>query len=351
MALRGAVVTGVAALLVTIVSVLVLNWPPMLEVAVAAFLIAGVAFVALRKSVVADLGRAEEAVARIEQLVRPADQDQVLRGDSEMNELDSTDEIVDRLERSADSVAARLTHLKRIENYRQEFLGDVSHELQTPIFAVQGFAETLLEGALEDPAVNRTFVEKILRHSERLSSLVNDLAHIAQIETGSLKMDMERFDPGELAADTIESLEMTAATRGVELYEFIGSDVGWALGDRMRIRQVLENLITNGIKYNEERGRVEVTVRVSEEGRLLFSVTDDGIGLAPEHFDRVTERFFRVDRSRSRERGGTGLGLAIVKHILEAHGSALRINSELGRGSTFSFELDSADSPSDTEHL
>lgn len=296
--------------------------------------------------VTGDYERTAQAVTRIETLVNP----NVAGGDGAVDGLVRPDgELVGRLEESAEAVAERLRQLKQIENYRQEFLGDVSHELQTPIFAVQGFAETLLDGALEDHAVNRAFVEKILRHSKRLSTLVNDLSHIAQIETGSLKMNVVSFNPSALVADVEESLGLAAEPATIELSHFVGPDVERARGDEARIRQVLENLVSNGIKYNEPGGRVEITVRRNEEGGVIFSVTDDGIGLSDEDFPRVTERFFRVDKSRSRERGGTGLGLAIVKHILEAHGSGLRIHSQLGRGSTFSFELPADDSPAGSE--
>lgn len=262
---------------------------------------------------------------------------------------DEIDGLTATLKDTQASVRERISRLRRIENYRQEFLGDVSHELQTPIFAVEGFAETLLEGALEDPSVNRSFVEKIHRNARRLSALVNDLSDISQIETGSLRMNLLPFDPKQLAQESIEALEMSAEQSGVQLHSFIGRNVGQATGDRERIRQVLLNLLTNGIKYNNPGGSVELAIWQAGPDEITFSITDDGIGIEKEEVARVTERFYRVDKSRSRERGGTGLGLAIVKHIVEAHGSSLQIQSRPGHGSTFAFTLPIAPGVSKTE--
>jgi len=259
--------------------------------------------------------------------------------DSVATHGDELEMLLHELDQASRSVSERITRLRRIENYRQEFLGDVSHELQTPIFAVEGFAETLLEGALEDPSVNRSFVEKIHRNARRLSALVNDLSDISQIETGSLRMSRVSFDPAQLAQESVEALELAADQSGVQLFTFIGQGVGPVVGDRERVRQVVLNLLTNGIKYNNPGGSVELALWRSSEAEITFSVRDDGIGISAEDIPRVTERFFRVDKSRSRERGGTGLGLAIVKHIVEAHSTALQIQSRPGHGSTFSFAL------------
>jgi two-component system, OmpR family, phosphate regulon sensor histidine kinase PhoR len=232
-----------------------------------------------------------------------------------------------------------IRELKKIENHRREFLGNVSHELKTPIFAVQGFAETLLDGALDDERVNRAFVEKILRNAARLNNLVRDLSEISRIETGDLKMSFAPFSVRRLAAEVTESLELVARSREVTLHSLVPEDLPPALGDRERIRQVLVNLVDNAIKYNNPGGEVEVSARLLPAGEIKVSVVDNGIGLAPQDIPRVTERFYRVDKSRSREQGGTGLGLAIVKHILHAHDRKLMVESHLGRGSTFGFSL------------
>lgn len=232
--------------------------------------------------------------------------------------------------------------LKQAENYRREFLGNVSHELKTPIFSIRGFAETLLDGALEDPAVNRAFVEKILRNATRLGNLANDLAEISRIETGTLKMEMAPFDLRRVVRDVLELLEPVAEDRQITLHHRLPDGLPPVLGDGNRIRQVLMNLVENAIKYNNPGGRVEVVARHLPGDEVKVSVVDNGIGLAAEHLPRLTERFYRVDKSRSRYQGGTGLGLAIVKHILGAHERTLMIESRPGQGSTFGFTLPAA---------
>lgn len=239
-------------------------------------------------------------------------------------------------------VEKEIKGMQQLESYRREYLGNVSHELKTPIFAIQGFAETLLEGGLEDERYRRSFVEKILRNASRLAHLVQDLTEISRIETGQLKMTIEAFDVAPLAAEVAESLELAAKAKQVELRQEIPAGLPPARGDRERIRQVLVNLVDNAIKYNKAGGHVVLRVRQEPDGELRFAVVDDGIGLSPQEIPRVTERFYRVDKSRARYQGGTGLGLAIVKHILAAHERQLTIESTLGSGSTFGFTLPAA---------
>ena len=300
--------------------------------------VGGVTFLAVDRLVVQRIRKAAEIASHIRQLGVADEGAPIGKGDE-------LDDLTTSLEDASVAVADRIRRLRSIENYRQEFLGDVSHELQTPIFAVEGFAETLLDGALEDPSVNRAFVEKIHKNARRLAVLVNDLSDISQIETGSLRMNRVPFDPKQLAQESIEALELSAEQSSVRLYTFSGQDVGAVVGDRERVRQVILNLLTNGIKYNNPGGSVEMALWRSGENEITFSVTDDGIGISADDLPRVTERFYRVDKSRSRERGGTGLGLAIVKHIVEAHGSSLLIQSRPGHGSTFSFALPAALEP------
>ncbi len=232
--------------------------------------------------------------------------------------------------------------LRKMENYRREYLGNVSHELKTPIFAIQGFAETLLGGGLDDERFRRSFVEKILRNAGRLNNLAQDLSEIARIETGELKMTMEPFDLRQLVHEVAESLELAAGAKEVRLRHRLADGLPAVVGDRERIRQVLVNLVDNAIKYNNPGGHVDVAARRLGGGDVKIEVSDDGIGLAPQDIHRVTERFYRVDKSRSRYQGGTGLGLAIVKHILAAHERKLLIESTLGQGSTFAFTLPAA---------
>lgn len=251
--------------------------------------------------------------------------------------------------RTGQALEKEIRELKRLENYRREFLGDVSHELKTPIFAIQGFAETLLEGALEDEQHRRRFVEKILRNASRLSNLASDLAEISRIETGELQMTVESFSLPALVEEVVESLEPAARAQDVAVRHHVPNNLPPVKGDRERIRQVLINLSDNAIKYNNPGGHVELVARLLPSGEVKVSVVDDGLGVAPEHIPRLTERFYRVDKSRSRVQGGTGLGLAIVKHILGAHERQLVVESSPGRGSTFGFTLPTVAVPVERE--
>ena len=256
---------------------------------------------------------------------------------------DELDELNELALEANQRILYQMQERERVEHYRREFLGNVSHELKTPIFAILGFAETLLDGALEDERVRRSFVSKVLRNATRLGNLAEDLASVARIEMGELSMVLKPFNLIELTEEVIESLESLAANRDVTLRSAVQPGLSPVIADRSRISQVLSNLIDNGIKYSPEGGQVEVIARPLPEGSVKISIVDDGIGIAPEHIPRLTERFFRVETSRSSKLGGTGLGLAIVKHILGAHGSQLMIESLLGSGSTFGFTLPTAD--------
>ncbi len=257
---------------------------------------------------------------------------QVPRGD-ELNDL------VWQVYRTGQTVQRELEELTSMENYRKEFIGNVSHELKTPIFAVRGFAETLDAGALEDPKVNRNFLKKILRNTDRLSNLVRDLGEISRIEHGELTLNPEPFDLALLCAEALESVEAVAAGRKIAVSIALPRGVPQVVGDPDHVRRIVINLVENAIKYNDDGGSVELSARHLPSGDVQVSVRDDGIGIPPDLLPRITERFFRVDKSRSRSQGGTGLGLAIVKHLLAAHDRLLRVESELGVGSTFSFTL------------
>lgn len=229
--------------------------------------------------------------------------------------------------------------LRKAENYRREFVGNVSHELKTPIFNVQGYVHTLMDGGLDDPTINKTYLEKAGKNIERLSAIVEDLEAISQLESGQLKLSFERFDLKRLANDVMESLEMAALERNIQLCLDSGQKRTWlAKGDIGRIRQVLTNLITNAIKYGSDNGTCQIALE-DHDDHLEVAVSDDGIGISKDHQSRLFERFYRVDKSRSREQGGTGLGLSIVKHILEAHGQSITVESEPQVGTTFRFSL------------
>ena len=239
--------------------------------------------------------------------------------------------------RTGRALEVQMSNLTRLEHYRKDYLGNVSHELKTPIFAIQGFAETLLDGAI-DLEVRVEFVEKILRNAVRLDHLASDLAEIAKIESGELRMEPRPFALAPLVAEVVESIEQVAQQKRINVTYRLAENLPLIFADENRVRQVLLNLVDNGVKYTNEGGHVVVAAR-RVENSVRVTVSDSGIGILPEHLSRVTERFYRVDASRSRSQGGTGLGLAIVKHILSAHGSALHIDSKPGHGSTFSFSL------------
>lgn len=258
---------------------------------------------------------------------------------------DELDFLIKQTIKASKTVEREIQRLNRIENYRKEFIGDISHELKTPIFAIQGFVETLLNGAIEDEEVNRRFLEKAMRNINRLIYLTNDLMEISKLETGELKSSMQPLNLHNVVADVVESMQFKASDEGVILEM---GEIGENLlvnADRNQIKQVLVNLIENAIKYNKPGGQVKVGVKTDtgDKRRVEVYVRDTGIGIEPRYIDRVTERFFRIDKSRSREKGGTGLGLAIVKHIMEAHGEEFRIESNPNQGSTVSFTLTKAE--------
>lgn len=254
---------------------------------------------------------------------------------------DELDYLIRQSHQADTKIKSEFKRYKKIENYRKEFIGDISHELKTPTFAIQGFIETLLDGALEDPEVNREFLEKAMNNANRLDSLTKDLMEISRLESGELKIVKESIHLNEIIHEVVESLQHKANQEGISL-EFDDSlKDNVVKADRNQIRQVLINLIDNGIKYNRPNGKVTISLNKDDAiyGKILVTVTDTGIGIDQSDHERITERFFRVDKSRSRENGGTGLGLSIVKHIIEAHKEKLFIESTPGEGSKFSFSL------------
>jgi two-component system, OmpR family, phosphate regulon sensor histidine kinase PhoR len=266
----------------------------------------------------------------------------------EVKKRDELDFILNRLNDTSDTIEREIQRLKRIENYRKEFIGDLSHELKTPIFAIQGFIETLLNGALEDPEVNREFLQKAMRNVNRLITLTNDLMEIAKLETGELKVNPVVVTLRTMITEIVETLYYKAEREqiSIEIQEIDPSMAVFA--DRNQIRQVMLNLVENAIKYNRPGGAVVIGIRPTPQTakKITLFVQDTGIGIEAKHLPRVTERFYRIDKSRSRDKGGTGLGLAIVKHIIEAHHEQLTVESTPNVGSTFSFTLQNAASVS-----
>ena len=230
--------------------------------------------------------------------------------------------------------------LKKQEQYRREFLSNVSHEFKTPLFAIQGYIETLQDCLLDDPEMAVNFLKKAEKNVERLSYLINDLDSISKLESGEVPINYEKFDFVLLAKEVMDSLEDKAKKREIQLFfkeKYMHPAVVNA--DREKIRQVLINLITNSIKYGKNGGSTAIKIFELHD-QYLIEVTDDGIGIDEKHLPRLFERFYRVDSHRSREVGGTGLGLAIVKHILEAHQQIISVRSTLQIGTTFAFTLE-----------
>lgn len=232
-----------------------------------------------------------------------------------------------------------IEQLKKLETYRREFLGNVSHELKTPIFNIQGYINTLLDGGLEDEKINREYLKRADRSVERMINIVEDLQAISQLESGELELELEKFDIVILAKEILETQELKAKEKNISLLLLHDFDKPiFVMADRNRIRQVVTNLVVNSIRYGKESG--ETRIRFQEPGENIFmEIADNGIGISKEHLPRIFERFFRADKSRSREQGGTGLGLSIVKHIIEAHKQTIDVISTEGVGSAFTFTL------------
>lgn len=232
-----------------------------------------------------------------------------------------------------------VTELRRLEQVRTEFVANVSHELRTPLTAIHGYLETLLGGALEERDNARRFLEIVFRHTERLGRLLDDLTDLSNIELGRVSLTLAPTRLEEVVDGVLAIVGAKAASGRVMLRSDLPPDVPLVLADRDRLAQILINLVDNAVKYTPEGGRVTVRAREGASGKVEIAVSDTGVGIPPADLPRITERFYRVDRARSRELGGTGLGLAIVKHLVLAHGGELRIESEPGRGTTVSFAL------------
>ncbi|MFZ9295406.1 MAG: sensor histidine kinase [Bacteroidia bacterium] len=230
-----------------------------------------------------------------------------------------------------------------IDSYRKQYLGNVSHELKTPVFNVQGYIDTLLHGGLSDPEVNVNFLKRAEASIERLIHIIDDLETITQLESGTLILDKEQFDIAQLVKDIFNSLEFEASKKTYRLTLAKKYDKPiLVFADPFRIRQVLVNLISNSIKYGKVEGQTTILISTLKDD-VVVEVSDNGLGIDPEHLPRIFERFYRVDKGRSRAQGGTGLGLSIVKHILEAHQKSIEVQSVLGVGTTFRFSISSVE--------
>ena len=231
-----------------------------------------------------------------------------------------------------------IDELKKLENYRREFLADVSHELKTPIFSAQGFIHTLLDGAINDKVNREKFLRKAAKNLDGLEALVQDIILLSQMETGELKMIMETFDLNHLIKEIFVQLEDKAEERGIKLILDAAQNHIIVLADPFRIKQAFINLIDNAIKYGNDKGEVRVGLE-KDKDHVHVTIKDDGPGIAPEHIARVFDRFYRVEKSRSKEKGGTGLGLSIVQKVIESHNSKVSVTSKIGKGTIFAFKL------------
>lgn len=273
-------------------------------------------------------------------LKRIRDSELALRGRlSSVNPLKRIDREISSFAKSKEK---EIEELKERENFRREFIADVSHELKTPIFAAQGFVHTLLDGAINDKEVRKKFLKKAARSLDALDLLVQDILTISQIESGEITMHFENFDMREMCSEILDQLEDKADKKGVELkMSKKYKDPIIVRGDYRRIYQVMINLISNAIKYTKKGGVAKISFK-EIDNKIRVMVTDTGRGIPESDISRIFERFYRVDKSRSREKGGTGLGLSIVKHILESHDSEIFVESEYKVGSKFYFDLEKA---------
>lgn len=231
--------------------------------------------------------------------------------------------------------------LKQQENYRREFLGNVSHELKTPIQNIQGYIHTLLDGALEDKKVNELFLQKAGKSADRLVELVDDLTQISTLESGQ-ELNLQVVDMLKLTSEVFEMVETQANEKNISINLKKQNEKGiLVMADRAKVRQVMVNLLVNAIKYGRSQGKIVISFYDMDKN-ILTEISDDGMGIAEEHLPRLFERFYRTDKGRSRDQGGSGLGLAIVKHIIEAHKQTINVRSTVGVGSTFGFTLKKA---------
>ena len=265
-------------------------------------------------------------------------------GSSVSTDLDS---LTADIEKFARGKKIEIETLKIREEYRKDFLGNVAHEMKTPLFTIQGYILTLLDGAMQDKKVRKKYLERANKSVDRLLYIVKDLDTITRLESGSQKLHMQPMDIVELIESVFEMLEMKAAKKDITLvFDKVYEHSVWVNGDAEKLEHVLSNLIENSIKYGHQGGTTEVTIEELTEDKLIIRVTDNGDGIAEEHLPRLFERFYRVDKSGSRKEGGSGLGLSIVKHIVEAHGERIYVESEPEVGSEFSFTLQKTENSS-----
>ena len=260
----------------------------------------------------------------------------------DLEEKDIISEVNDEVISWAKNKTREIAQLKQMAKYRKEFLGNVSHELKTPIFTIQGYVLTLLDGAIDDQEINKKYLKKAEKSINRMISIVEDLEAITKFESGELTLNYETFDIVSLMKEVFESHELKAKERGTKLtFDSKYDKPIKVFADKERIFQLASNLIVNSINYGKNNGKTTVSF-MDMDDNILIEVTDNGLGIEQKDIPRIFERFYRVDKSRSREQGGTGLGLAIVKHVIEAHNQTINVRSTPGRGTSFAFTLSKA---------
>ena len=250
------------------------------------------------------------------------------------------DQVSEDVEKWATQHKDEIELLQQNEKYRKEFLQNLSHELKTPIFAIQGYVETLLNGALNNTAVNQKFLVNTSRNIDRLVNLVDDLDEISKLESGQQQLNNSTFIIQDLVEDAFNSLSLKAEEKGIHYFVKKGCEFPLEVyADKEKIRQVLTNLIDNALKYGKQNGSIETSFYKLDGKRVLIEISDDGSGISEEHLNRIFERFYRTDLARSRKIGGSGLGLSICKHIIEAHNQTIHVRSTIDVGTTFGFTL------------
>jgi len=253
--------------------------------------------------------------------------------------ITSIEDVKSDLVKWAEDTEKQIQSLRSLEEYRKNFVGNVSHELKTPIFSIQGYLHTLLEGGIYDENINMKYLERAAQNADRLQNIVEDLEGIAKLESGKLELKLHKFDIKTMVNEVIQDFNISALESNITIGLKQGADASFMIEcDREMIRQVLINLITNSIKYGKKKGRTEIAF-YDMGNNVLIEISDNGIGIESKHLNHLFDRFYRVDPSRSRMLGGSGLGLSIVKHIIEAHQQTIKVTSTVGEGSIFSFTL------------
>ena len=267
--------------------------------------------------------------------------DEIFQSDVDSTITTNMEDLLKKIRQYDDDQKSEISEMKKQETFRREFIGNLAHELKTPLFTSESYILTLLDGAIDDDEVNKKYLKIAGKAINRLNLIVKDLDLITKIESGESEIQRTDFDIINLAQNVFEMLEITASKKNIKLVlDFNDKLLLRVNADNEKIQQVLTNLIENSIKYGKENGTTELVIQELTENKIIVRVTDNGLGIEEKHFNRLFERFYRVDQSGSRKGGGSGLGLAIVKHIMDAHDEKIYIESEFGVGSEFSFTLE-----------